>query len=164
MPTQAIERVQGRIQKLPDPTILFLALTGIILSIKAWREELLRTWPARLVFPPLLLFSVFAASLWRRPTAKRKNDDAATPAPGIVPNPRKLVAHGEMLRKKDANVTKSERELRKAQLKLEMLRKDITQRLPSNSTINSERERNVTDDSAVRRQNVSIDDTVQIPF
>ncbi len=159
MPARSLESVSARVQRLPDPTILFLALAALILGIKVAREDLLKTWPARLLFPPALLASVFAAALWRRPTARRKNDHAPHPPPGILPNPRKLVARGAALRARDADVALNERKLRKAQLKLEMLRKDIMQRLPSNSAV---AERAPAEDTP-RRANTA-DDTVQISF
>lgn len=173
-----LEKVREKIQLLPDPTILFLFLVGLILGLKATNETVLKCFISRLIFPPALLFSVFAAALWRRPVARRKNSTDSHPPPGIVPNARKLVARGEVLRLRDAEVTKEEHELRKGQLKLEMLRKEITQRLPTNSSPTPNIERapvadvtNNTSDSLAsirqRSRNEAEDDiagTVQIPF
>lgn len=107
--------------------------------IHTLRPDALRTWLARLMLPPALTVCVAAAAIWRPTTARFKRDDNTArddgPPPGVLPDAHALVRYGAALRVRDAAVTAAEEELRRGQIRLEVLRKEIESRLPSHNAL-----------------------------
>lgn len=131
-----LRRIQVKIRQLPDPTALFLLLLATTLALRLYKPELLRSWVARLIVPPLFALCVAAAALWRPTKAKYATpDNRTTSPPGVLPSPANLVAIGAALRAKDAKIRDAEHELRSGQIRLEVLRKEIECRLPSHNTL-----------------------------
>lgn len=130
--------LRARIHKLPDPTHFFLFQVALILALRSYKPDFLTTWIARLTLAPALVASVLTAAIWRRPTcAYKENGSTSKLPPGVVPNAYGIVKRGQLLRKRDAEVAKSEADVRKGQVRLEMLRKEIESRLPNSNNNNS---------------------------
>lgn len=131
--------IRARIHKLPDPTHFFLFQVAVILALHSYKPEFLSTWIARLTLAPALVISVLTAAIWRRPTASTTSGNSGKGGLplGVVPDAHALVKRGKFLRKRDAEVARSEADVRKGQLRLEMLRKEIESRLPNSNNSNT---------------------------
>lgn len=132
VPEKKSSKLRKRISKFPDPTILFLLETMLLIAIHVMRPALLRTWLARAIVPAILVPTVAASALWRKTIPKLTVHDLQSAAPpGVLPNAKRLVKKGIALRRREALLRQAEEELRRGQLRLEVLRKEIDSRLPS---------------------------------
>lgn len=144
----ALVKAQDAVCKLPDPTLLFLVLLIIILSIHVVRPVLLKTWLARILVPLSIVPTVVASTLWRRTRAiSLKPDEKILSAAAPFPNAGLLVIKGEKLRQREAALAKAENELRQGQMTLEVMRKEVESRLPPHVDVNMD-----ADTGEVRRQ------------
>lgn len=131
-----LQRARTLVCKLPDPTLLFLLQTSLLLLLHQVKPAVLRCWPARIATPLLLLPTVCACVLWRR-TIVMPRAVARPIATRVAPVPRaaRVVRRGEVLRTREAALRRAEEDLRLGQLKLEVLRRQIEQNLPPAVTI-----------------------------
>lgn len=122
--------------KMPDPTLVFVLEAALMLVLHLVRPACLRTWPARILAPLLLVPTVAATALWR-PTRviSLKDVPEYTSAAKPIPNAGAVVSRGESLRARQAAVGRAEEELRMGQMRLEVLRKEIEGRLPPQVSI-----------------------------
>lgn len=131
----ALQKAKTIVRKLPDPTQLFLLEVIIILVVNHVKSYWLQTWTARILVPLVLLPTVVAAALWA-PTHIYAQPNRTIHSPmKPIPDAASIVAKGEALRKREAAVCAAEEALRSGQLKLEVLRRDVEQKLPPAVTI-----------------------------
>lgn len=132
----ALVKVKEAVCKMPDPTLVFVLEASAMLVLHIVRPALLRTWPARIIAPLLLVPTVAATALWRRTRViSLKPVPEYTSAAKPIPNAGKVVSMGESLRAREAALIKAEDDLRKGQMRLEVLRKEIEGRLPPQVSI-----------------------------
>lgn len=145
----AIVKAKEAICKLPDPTLVFVLEASVILLIHALKPHILRTWPARLITPLILVPTVIATALWRRTTVIAVPGRQILSVVKPIPNAGKVVSMGESLRARETALLEAEDNLRKGQMKLEVLRKEIEGKLPPQVSIANllESEANADDDA-----------------
>lgn len=131
-----LQTLSKTLNTLPDPTLLFVLLSSLILLTHLTHPTLLRTWPLRVLTPLSLIPTVLAARLWRRTTlVSLTSTPGYTSAAKPVPNAALVVTQGEALRLRAGAAAMAERELRTGQMRLEVLRKEIEGRLPPTVSI-----------------------------
>lgn len=118
--------------RLPDPTLAFVAVVFVVCIVAVWKPAALKTWAARILVPACLVPTVAASALWRR-TRVISNVPEVPWFP--VPDAGRVVSKGESLRAREAAVILAEDEIRKGQMRLEVLRKEIEGRLPPQVSI-----------------------------
>jgi hypothetical protein len=130
--TPALVKAKEAVCKLPDPTLLFMALLSAILLVHGARPDALRTWAARVLVPLALAPTVVASALWRRTRViwLKREDGSLLSAAAPFPNAPLLVSKGQKLREREAALAKSEAELAAGQRRLEAQREDVRARLP----------------------------------
>ena len=138
-PTKSpITKAKELVCKLPDPTLIFVFQVSTILIIHTFKPAILRTWPARIIIPLLLIPNVIATALWRRTIVL-----PATPGKPIasivkpIPDAAKVVTQGRLLRTRELALEKAEHQLSRDQAHLDQLRKTINGRLPPQLSIAS---------------------------
>ncbi|PXF44145.1 hypothetical protein BWQ96_06118 [Gracilariopsis chorda] len=132
-----IQKVKEMVCNLPDPTLVFVLEASVILLIHAFAPHVLRSWPARIVVPLLLVPTVAATALWRRTVVIARPGTTILSLVKPIPNAGMVVNMGETLRAREVAVLAAEERVREGQMRLEMLRKEIEARLPPQESIAS---------------------------
>lgn len=133
--------LQSMVCKMPDPVLVFYMELLVLFVLQMVMPSVLRSWLSRVFVPVVFMGTVGAALLWRRtrviPLTKQNGDVGFGIGGRVVqmPNVKKIVTKGEKLRKREAALVEREDAVRKGQIRLEAMRKEIEGRLPPTQSV-----------------------------